>query len=65
MKNSSRKMWAVANCIAMTAMIGCAVDQTQEARAPAVDVEVDPGRWPEFDVRWTSARRSERSPFPL
>jgi hypothetical protein len=35
-------------------MAGCAVDQTQGARAPDVDVEVevDPGRWPEYDVRW-------------
>ena len=52
MNNSSWKMWVVANCVAVTAMIGCAVDQTQEARPPAVDVEVDPGRWPEYDVRW-------------
>jgi hypothetical protein len=50
--NSSWKMWTVANCLAMIAMIGCAVDQTQEARAPDVDVKVDPGRWSEYDVRW-------------
>lgn len=52
MNNSSWKMWAVTNCIAMTAMLGCAVDQTQGAKAPEVDVEVDPGRWPEYDVKW-------------
>jgi hypothetical protein len=28
------------------------VDQTQGARAPEVDIEVDPGRWPEYDVDW-------------
>lgn len=50
--NRSSKMWAAATCVAVTVMIGCAVDQTQEAQAPAVDVEVDPGRWPEYDVRW-------------
>ena len=50
--NSSWKIWAVANCLAMTATIGCAVDQTQGARVPDVDVEVDPDRWPEYDVRW-------------
>jgi hypothetical protein len=50
--SSSWKMWAVTNCIASMALIGCAVDQTQGARAPEVDVQVDPGRWPEYDVRW-------------
>jgi hypothetical protein len=28
------------------------VDQTQEARAPDVDVEVDAGRWPQYKVNW-------------
>lgn len=52
MNKSSWKMWAVANCVAMASLVGCAVDQTQEARTPDVDVAVDPGRWPEYDVSW-------------
>jgi hypothetical protein len=48
-------------CVIATA--GCAVDQTQGARAPDVDVEVDPGRWPQYDVRWADidVGTSERS----
>jgi hypothetical protein len=30
--------------------IGCNVERTQEARAPNVDV--DPGQWPKYDVKW-------------
>jgi hypothetical protein len=30
--------------------IGCNVERTQEARAP--DVDVDPGQWPKYDVKW-------------
>jgi hypothetical protein len=52
MSNARWKRWAVASCFAITAMTGCAVDQTQGAQAPDVDVEVDAGRWPEYDVSW-------------
>jgi hypothetical protein len=31
---------------------GCRVEQTREAAAPDVDVDVDPGRWPKYDVNW-------------
>ncbi|MDZ7639163.1 MAG: hypothetical protein U5J83_13085 [Bryobacterales bacterium] len=31
---------------------GCNVDQTREAKAPDVDVDVDPGQWPKYDVKW-------------
>lgn len=33
-------------------LAGCDVDRTQPGQAPAVDVDVDPGRWPEYDVDW-------------
>jgi len=31
---------------------GCSVEKTQKGRAPDVDVNYDPGRWPKFDVNW-------------
>ena len=31
---------------------GCSVDKTQNAKAPDVDVDVDPGRWPKYNVKW-------------
>jgi hypothetical protein len=30
----------------------CSVEKTQSAKAPDVDVDVDPGRWPKYDVNW-------------
>ena len=33
-------------------VISCTVDKTQSAKAPDVDVEVDPGRWPKYNVKW-------------
>lgn len=32
--------------------VSCSVEQTREAVAPDVDVDVDPGRWPQYDVNW-------------
>jgi hypothetical protein len=42
-------------CVALLtvgASVSCSVDQTREAAAPDVDVDVDPGRWPQYDVNW-------------
>jgi hypothetical protein len=33
-------------------LAGCSVEKTQSAKAPDVDVDVDPGRWPTFNVKW-------------
>lgn len=30
----------------------CKVEQTKEAKAPDLDVDVDPGRWPKYNVNW-------------
>jgi hypothetical protein len=30
----------------------CSVEKTQSAKAPDVDVDVDPGRWPKYNVKW-------------
>ena len=32
--------------------LGCSVERTQEARAPDVDVDVDPGQLPKYNVKW-------------
>jgi hypothetical protein len=32
--------------------IGCSTEQTAPGEAPDVDVDVDPGRWPEYKVNW-------------
>ena len=32
--------------------VACTVDKTQSAKAPDVDVDVDPGRWPKYNVKW-------------
>lgn len=47
-----RRLSAVVSSLSLAVLIGCAVDQTQGARAPDVDVEVDPGRWPQYKVIW-------------
>ena len=31
---------------------GCSTEQTAPGKAPDVDVDVDPGRWPEYKVNW-------------
>jgi hypothetical protein len=38
-----------AACAALV-LTGCSVEREQAAQAP--DVDVDPGRWPEYDVNW-------------
>jgi hypothetical protein len=42
--------WALG--IAGAGVAACRVEQTQEPQAPAVDVDVDPGQWPNYDVSW-------------
>jgi hypothetical protein len=51
MKTFSSTLSAVVG-FCVIAMAGCAVDQTQEARPPDVDVAVEPGRWPAYDAGW-------------
>ena len=31
---------------------GCQVQQEEEARLPDVDIDVQGGEWPEYDVKW-------------
>jgi len=54
MRNGGRQ-WALAGILSLAfgfAMTGCTVDKTQSAKAPDVDVDVDPGRWPKYNVKW-------------
>ena len=32
--------------------LGCTVEKTQSAKAPDLDVDVDSGRWPKYNVKW-------------
>jgi hypothetical protein len=32
--------------------IACSVEQTEQGEAPDVDLDVDSGRWPQYDVNW-------------
>lgn len=43
---------AVAAVLAVFTVAGCEVEQTEPAEAPDVDVRVDPGEWPDYDVKW-------------
>ena len=44
--------WTVFVCGTVAGSTACSVDQTREGEAPDVDVDVDPGRWPRYDVNW-------------
>jgi hypothetical protein len=37
---------------AFIATPGCTAEKTQSAKAPDVDVDIDPGRWPRYNVKW-------------
>ena len=42
----------VACCLALVSLGACQAEQTQEARPPDVDVDVDPGQLPRYNVKW-------------
>ena len=52
--NCGSKHWRAVVFAAATifTVTGCTVDQTKSAKAPDVDVDVDPGRWPKYNVKW-------------
>ena len=43
---------AAAAVLLVAGTIGCTAERTAPAEAPDVDVDVDPGRWPEYKVNW-------------
>ena len=43
---------AAAAVLLVSGAIGCTTEQTAPGEAPDVDVDVDPGRWPEYKVNW-------------
>ena len=38
--------------IASAGAIACSVEQTREPQAPTVDLDVEPGQWPNYNVSW-------------
>ena len=46
------KSWTVAAALAVFTAAGCSTEQTQPAEAPDVDVDVNPGQWPQYKVNW-------------
>ena len=45
-------IWTVAACCAAFGSAACTTQQTEPGQAPDVDVDVDPGQWPEYKVNW-------------
>jgi hypothetical protein len=45
-------IWTVVGCLAVFGAAGCTTEQTQPGEAPDIDVDVDPGQWPEYKVNW-------------
>ena len=43
---------AAAAVLLVSGAIGCTAEKTAPGAAPDVDVDVDPGRWPEYKVNW-------------
>ena len=41
-----------AAAVLLSGAIGCTAEKTAPGEAPDVNVDVDPGRWPEYNVKW-------------
>lgn len=52
--------WAIAAALAVFTVAGCEAEQTEPAKAPDVDVRVEPGEWPEYDVKWADVQVGTR-----
>ncbi|HYO82398.1 MAG TPA: hypothetical protein VES20_13425 [Bryobacteraceae bacterium] len=55
MQLETKKKWlplAIAVLSAGLFSTACSMEKTQSAKAPDVDVDVDAGRWPKYDVKW-------------
>lgn len=59
MKHTRFMSWAVAAALTVFAA-GCTAEQTEPAEAPDVDVQVDAGEWPEYDVQWADVNVGTR-----
>ena len=44
--------WSLAAGLAILGAVGCTAEQTQQGEPPDVDVQVDPGQWPQYDINW-------------
>ncbi|MGV3520538.1 hypothetical protein [Luteitalea sp.] len=45
-------LWTMAGSVMLAGLAGCRAEQTQEAKAPEVDLDVDAGQWPRYKVKW-------------
>jgi hypothetical protein len=45
-------LWTMTSVVALASFAGCRAEQTQEAKAPEVDVDVESGQWPRYKVQW-------------
>lgn len=52
MHSRIRNAWWLAVLLAVPLVGGCQVEREQPAEAPDIDVDVDPGQWPDYDVNW-------------
>lgn len=44
--------WTLAAFLAVFGVVGCTAEQTEPAKAPDIDVSVEPGEWPDYNVKW-------------
>lgn len=45
-------LWTMTSAILLANLAGCRAEQTQEAKAPEVDVDLESGQWPRYEVQW-------------
>ena len=44
--------WAAAAVLLVSGTSGCTAEKTAPGEMPDVDVDLDPGQWPEYKVKW-------------
>ncbi len=51
MQRNHLGMWTVLGAVTLFG-VGCSVEPTRQGKAPDVDVDLDSGRLPRYDVKW-------------
>lgn len=52
MRSPHLMVLALSGAIGLFGITACETEQVQEGRAPDVDVDIDPGRWPQYKTDW-------------
>lgn len=52
MKSIHLAAWTVAGALTIFGSAACTTEKTQPGEAPDVDVDVDPGQWPQYKINW-------------